>query len=89
MEKQIVGTEQALSKGPRNMEHEGKTGSPTKQITGDQAPIATAPSANLHNENIREGTREIVGDKANCSSTAYKSFESMDTPMSERVQVKK
>jgi hypothetical protein len=89
MEKQLIGTQQDLKKGPGTMNHEGKTGTPTKELVGTQAPVSYTPASNEHNGNIREGTRSLVGTSVPLSTATHKSFESMDTPMSERVKVQK
>lgn len=89
MEKQLIGTQQDLKKGPGTMEHEGKTGTPAKEFIGTQAPLSHTPASNAHNEGIREGSRGLIGTTAPLNRAPHKSFESMDTPMSERVKVTK
>jgi hypothetical protein len=89
MEKQLIGTQQKLSQGPRNMEHDGKTGNPVLQSFATKADLKMSPSAEAHNANIREGTRELTGTGVPLNTTAHRGWESHSTPMSDRTNVKK
>ena len=85
MEKQLLGTEAPLKKGPGTMNYDGDTGKPVMELLGTQAPISRTPSGiQAFNHDIKGGTMELLGSEAPLSTTGIHGWESWDTPMSKR-----
>jgi hypothetical protein len=87
MEKQLIGTQQKLQKGPGHME-------PDNKKMGTVQSFATTADlkmnvGNEHNEHIREGKRELTGTGVPLDTTPRRGYESANTPMSDRTNVKK
>jgi hypothetical protein len=83
MEKQLHGTEAALSQGnKKNMEHDGRTGKPSEQLLGSQAPLNHTPISFEHNHS--GGEMQLLGEQAPCNyNKAHHGYQS-GTEMSER-----
>lgn len=75
MEKQLLGTQEPLSKGPRSTEYDGKTGHGMEQLTGTRMPLSYAPVAmDLHNTQS-EGTRQTVASQMPLSTTPVRTWQ--------------
>jgi hypothetical protein len=85
MEKQLLGNEAPLKKGPGTMNFDGRTGQPLEQLLGNEAPIKETPYSLMPiNAETKHGTRQAMGSEAPLIKTPYHGWCSHDTPMSER-----
>lgn len=83
MEKQLLGTQQPLQKGPADMT-QNRPSSGTAEILGDQAPISRTPVSMANFWTGGSSDRQILGSEAPLNKTPHKGWESHPTPMSKR-----